>query len=500
MNYQKKERTYLYCIIIISFLLLLPMFKIGFYSHPSFDDFGYSATTYHVFNETHSIPLTIKEAFENSIEMSTKWQGLYTSAFIQSLQPAIFGVKYYVFTSLIVITSIWASTFILAYYVLGVRFRWDKLKSISLACVICTVMTQFLPSAVEGIYWHNGAMSYTLHYSTIILMLTLFFSFPSNCGKPLFVLKVFIALVLSFLISGGNYVSMLESLIVQVGFLAIVMIKKKKRSVIGCSICLLSGLIGALLNVSAPGVQVRQNEYQGMSPIRTIVEAVIQGTEIIGGYWNGTIIFFVIISLPLLYSLAKTVKDNTNMKFSYPAIVAFIGHMLLCAMLAPPLYAMGSVGEGRLLNMVYLSSIIILFFDVFYVIGYILVRIDETGASVDFGNIFSGAKNNIILKVITCVATAVILVCCLLQSWAFTATVSICSGEAAAYEGEMYFRHNLLMEADEEVVLPVIRTKPEMLYHGDIADGPDTWPNTDLEKYYDVDRVYLETYFTSENK
>ena len=56
------------------------------------------------------------------------------------------------------------------------------------------------------------------------------------------------------------------------------------------------------------------------------------------------------------------------------------------------------------------------------------------------------------------------------------------------------------MEADEEVVLPVIRTKPEMLYHGDIADGPDTWPNTDLEKYYDVDRVYLETYFTSENK
>ena len=57
-----------------------------------------------------------------------------------------------------------------------------------------------------------------------------------------------------------------------------------------------------------------------------------------------------------------------------------------------------------------------------------------------------------------------------------------------------------ILPGDEEVVLPVIRTKPEMLYHGDIADGPDTWPNTDLEKYYGVDRVYLETYFTSENK
>ena len=500
MNYQKKERIYLYCIIIISFLLLLPMFKIGFYSHPSFDDFGYSATTYHVYNETHSIPLTIKEAFDNSIKMTSSWQGLYTAAFVQALQPAIFGVRYYAFTSIISIATIWIPVFLFFYYTLCVRLKWNKLQTFSLASIICTVMTQFLPSAVEGLYWFNGAMNYTLFWGMLIVLMTIYFSFDTNKSKVIWSLKVTMASILAFLISGGNYVPAFEALIVEFIFIVVLITIRNRKSMVGVGISFLFGLFGFFLSATSPGVAVRQSENQGMNPVRAIIEAIVQGTEIISGYWNGIALFFVLISLPLLYSLAKTVKDNTKMKFSNPAIVTLIGHMLLCAMLTPPLYAMGSVGEGRLLNMVYLSSIIILFFDVFYVIGYILVRIDETGASVDFGNIFSGAKNNIILKVITCVATAVILVCCLLQSWAFTATVSICSGEAQAYEGEMYFRHNLLMEADEEVVLPVIRTKPEMLYHGDIADGPDTWPNTDLEKYYGVDRVYLETYFTSENK
>ena len=498
MNYQKKERIYLYCIIIISFLLLLPMLRIGFYSHPSFDDFGYSATTYHVYNETHSIPLTIKEAFDNSIKMTSSWQGLYTAAFVQSLQPAIFGVKYYAFTSIISIATIWIPVFLFFYYTLCVRLKWNKLQTFSLASIICTVMTQFLPSAVEGLYWFNGAMNYTLFWGMLIVLMTIYFSFDTNKSKVIWSLKVTIASILAFLISGGNYVPAFEALIVEFIFIVVLITIRNRKSMVGVGISFLFGLFGFFLSATSPGVAVRQSDNQGMNPVRAIIEAIVQGTEIISGYWNGIALFFVLISLPLLYSLAKTVKDNTKMKFSNPAIVTLIGHMLLCAMLTPPLYAMGSVGEGRLLNVVYLSSIIILFFDVFYVIGYILVRIDETGASVDFGNIFSGAKNNIILKVITCVATAVILVCCLLQSWAFTATVSICSGEAKAYEGEMYFRHNLLMEADEEVVLPVIRTKPEMLYHGDIADGPDTWPNTDLEKYYDVDRVYLETYFTSD--
>lgn len=497
MKSVKKKHVYLYCIVVISFLLLLPMLKIGFYNHPTADDFGYSAGTYHVYNETHSIPLVIKEAFVDSIEMCSEWQGLYTAAFVQALQPAIFGVRYYAFTSIISIATIWIPVFLFFYYTLCVRLKWNKLQTFSLASIICTVMTQFLPSAVEGLYWFNGAMNYTLFWGMLIVLMTIYFSFDTNKSKVIWSLKVTMASILAFLISGGNYVPAFEALIVEFIFIVVLITIRNRKSMVGVGISFLFGSFGFFLSVTSPGVAVRQSENQGMNPVRAIIEAIVQGTEIISGYWNGIALFFVLISLPLLYSLAKTVKDNTKMKFSNPAIVTLIGHMLLCAMLTP-LYAMGSVGEGRLLNMVYLSSIIILFFDVFYVIGYILVRIDETGASVDFGNIFSGAKNNIILKVITCVATAVILVCCLLQSWAFTATVSICSGEAAEYEGEMYFRHNLLMEADEEVVLPVIRTKPEMLYHGDIADGPDTWPNTDLEKYYDVDRVYLETYFTSD--
>lgn len=496
----KNKRAFLYSIIVISFLLLLPMLKIGFYNHPTADDYGYSSGTYHVYNETHSIPLTIKEAFDNSIRMTSSWQGLYTAAFIQSLQPAIFGVRFYAFTSIISIASIWAPMFIFFYYVLCIRLKWDKLQTFSLASIIGTVMTQFIPSAVEGLYWFNGAMNYTLFFGMIVLLMTVYFSFSTNKNKAMFCLKVLLAAILAFLISGGNYVPALEALMVELTFLVIFILIRDKKSVIGTGISLLFGAIGFYISISSPGVAVRQNIYQGLSPINAIFEAIKQGTEIISGYWNGTILLFVIISLPLLFSLAKRVKETTMMKFHAPVIVAFIGHMFLCALLTPPLYAMGYEGEGRLLNVVYLSSIIVLFFDVFYLIGYILVCIDNAGVSADISKIYDNSKDNGFLKSITGIAFVAVFVCCMLNSWAYTATVSIVSGEAEAYEGEMYYRYNLLMEADDEVVLPVIRTKPEMLFFNDIAEGPDTWPNTDLEKYYDVDRVYLETYFTDDNQ
>ena len=321
MNYQKKERIYLYCIIIISFLLLLPMFKIGFYSHPSFDDFGYSATTYHVYNETHSIPLTIKEAFDNSIKMTSSWQGLYTAAFVQSLQPAIFGVKYYAFTSIISIATIWIPVFLFFYYTLCVRLKWNKLQTFSLASIICTVMTQFLPSAVEGLYWFNGAMNYTLFWGMLIVLMTIYFSFDTNKSKVIWSLKVTIASILAFLISGGNYVPAFEALIVEFIFIVVLITIRNRKSMVGVGISFLFGLFGFFLSATSPGVAVRQSENQGMNPVRAIIEAIVQGTEIISGYWNGIALFFVLISLPLLYSLAKTVKDNTKMKFSNPAIV-----------------------------------------------------------------------------------------------------------------------------------------------------------------------------------
>ena len=335
MKSVKKKHVYLYCIVVISFLLLLPMLKIGFYNHPTADDFGYSAGTYHVYNETHSIPLVIKEAFVDSIEMCSEWQGLYTAAFVQALQPAIFGVRYYAFTSIISIATIWIPVFLFFYYTLCVRLKWNKLQTFSLASIICTVMTQFLPSAVEGLYWFNGAMNYTLFWGMLIVLMTIYFSFDTNKSKVIWSLKVTMASILAFLISGGNYVPAFEALIVEFIFIVVLITIRNRKSMVGVGISFLFGSFGFFLSVTSPGVAVRQSENQGMNPVRAIIEAIVQGTEIISGYWNGIALFFVLISLPLLYSLAKTVKDNTKMKFSNPAIVTLIGHMLLCAMLTP---------------------------------------------------------------------------------------------------------------------------------------------------------------------
>lgn len=485
-----KGKIYLYCLIVVSFILLLPLLRISFYNHPSADDYGYSANTYHVYNETHSIPEVIKTAYQDSMKLRYSWQGLYTSSFVQALQPAIFGVKYYAFTAFIILASIWISNFIFSYYVLHVRFKCDLLRTIAVTSVMSMVMTQYMPSAVEGLYWFNGAVNYTLNYGLIVLMLTLCISLTNFNNKTLYVLKIIGISILAFLISGVNYVPAFEGLMLEMIFILFCIVLKDKKATIGGIIGLLFGLFGFYLNISSPGVKVRQNIYEGKAPIEAIFCSMKEGFLLLSNYWGFVTLFFVVLTLPSIIVLAKKTVANTKFKFKYPLLVFFISIMFMCALITPPLYAMGFYDEGRILDMFFITSIFVLYFDVYYFVCYLVSNVLG-----DYELQCKILEYRLFEKIVGLIIVIVLFVACIANSWAYKATISIASGEAKEYEGEMYQRYSLLMEADDEVILPVIRTKPELLFFNEIAEAPDTWPNTDLERYFGVDKVYLETYF-----
>lgn len=489
----KKTRVYHWAIIFVGIIMVMPLIRLALFAHPSADDYTYAISTYHVYKETHSIIAVIREAVATSIKYYSFWQGLYTSAFIQALQPAIFGENMYFLTTVYVLGAMWISTFIFLYYVLCVVLHCDKTRTFALATMICTVMSQYMPSAVQGYYWYNGGMAYAFYYGVIVLAVT-FAIAGCNC-KVMWksILCLVLALTLAFLVSGGNYVSALEGTMIWALFVLIGIIIKSKRVVVTGCIVFVGSFVGLLVNVLSPGTRARQGLYEGMTPINAIINSLKEGTLLLGKYWGFTTVFFIVVTIPIMIALLEAIIKNTGFEFKYPLFAFIISYLFICALLCPPLYAMGGIGEGRLHNVVFQAAILLLFFNVFYSLGYWMNKLgylDKTTAYDFFREKIYISKLHSILGVVAVVFVAALL---LSDSWGYKAAESILSGEAKEYEAEMYYRSKLLREGDKEVVLPVIRTKPEMLFFSEIADSPEVWPNTDIGKYYDLEKVYLET-------
>lgn len=102
----KKEKTVLWMSIILAALSIVPLLWISFYDHPSADDYDYAFRTYAAWKSGRSLGLVLKEAVLTSAEFWHKWQGLYTSAFLLALEPAIFGEQYYCITGFLTIGTL----------------------------------------------------------------------------------------------------------------------------------------------------------------------------------------------------------------------------------------------------------------------------------------------------------------------------------------------------------------------------------------------------------
>lgn len=102
--YCKDEKIYQYVYIILIILSFIPLFIISFYAHPSADDYSYSIETYRLWSETNNIVVLLKAAYNETVSSWNTWQGLYSSAFLLSLQPAIYGESWYCLTGIIMLS------------------------------------------------------------------------------------------------------------------------------------------------------------------------------------------------------------------------------------------------------------------------------------------------------------------------------------------------------------------------------------------------------------
>lgn len=471
------DRITLILALLLLLALLAPMLLLGRCAVPSADDYGYSGRTHLAWEATGSIPQVLRAAAEETAVSYFGWQGTHAAIFLMALQPALFRESLYALTPLIMAAALAAGVFSLSFTVYSGLFGLDRRAACLFAAAVCCLCTQLLPSPVQGFYWYNGSIFYVFFFGLSLCAFSLAARYYRLGGAG----RLALLLVLAVLLGGGNYTTALSCAIVGVGTLLILWIWRfpRRRRLLPA---VLTQLASFAVSALAPGNAVRQAVVPpGPGPVGAILLSFRSGL-VYGGRW---------LTLPLLGTLALMLPlmlraaRRSPFRFRLPAVVTLGSYCLLSAMFCPPLYATGSVGDGRLLNIIYFAFVFLAVLNLFYWTGWAVKR--RAAAPDDTPVLWP--------RLLLC---ALLAVCCVLYMRAghgFTSVGALgCmrSGEAQAFRA-CYERRLRVLEDDavRSALLEPYPTQPYLLYFDDIETDPEAWANAVMSAYYGKDAVAL---------
>ena len=159
MQKLKRSKTNLpYNLILIMAVASVLLFVIlCFFSSPYLDDYAYSIETKKIVQLSNwNIFDLIRAAFRTDITFYNTWQGLYSSAFILSLQPGIFSDgEFYGYGALVLLFFLFFSR---CFLLINLRNTFSDKKKISNRIVVGTgfisfaMLVQGMPGIVQGTY------------------------------------------------------------------------------------------------------------------------------------------------------------------------------------------------------------------------------------------------------------------------------------------------------------------------------------------------------------
>lgn len=481
------ERIAAYIAVFVLIVSLIPLMYLGRYNHPTGDDFYYSVETHQVWEETGDIFKTIMTAVEGVKTEYFRWQGTYSAMFLMYLPPNVFGESAYYFITAIILSLLTGSIFYLLKPLICTVANCSKSVWCVCSSVLSVLCIQTVPSQGETFFWYNGSMYYTGFFAVTLFFWGIICRYllqPKKWHLPvIWLLAVFLA--------GGNYVSLLPSLILLFCLmLALVYLKRKKEAVrIGITFALM--LFGLIVSAMAPGNQVRQSGMWKISAVLAVLKSLRQGINYakawVGSWW----ILAAIILLPFMWKSYSQIKY----RFKWPVIVIGFVYGIFCSMSCPLFYTMNSTGPARAVSIVYYTFILSTFFCYYYFIGY-LHRVFAERKQLENSYIKRNSR-----KIVTGVlATTGIL---LLAIAIYNGTIYNCStvkavnllttGEAQGYHEEHLERLEVLHDTSvKDVVFEPFVNQPDMLYVGDLGGEPDQATNQKVARYYKKKSIYID--------
>lgn len=474
--------------VLCLLLSLLPLFLLGKYNVMCIDDYDYGRRVHEVWQATGSFTASVQEAWRQNMDFYQEWQGTYISCFLMGMCPMNFNYHIAWVVPILMIGMFASSSFVLGRHIL---IRWLGCEkggaSLSMALLLF-VFYQVIEAPFEGIYWYNGSTHYVLMQSVWFFVLTLISESLWAEKRGHAAVCCAAAAILAVIVGGGNLVTGLQAEILMAFLVCYAVIQMKDRMAY-VIIPFLSGSVGFLINVLAPGNGKRGSVDmdEGYSAIKAIALS-FYNTAVFAIRWTPVLVVLLwLLLLPLLWKFVKHSKKD----FSHPVLVTAGAYCVISAMFTPTLFAVGMVGLSRVDNIIQMTYYLAVLAVTAYWLGYFSHRKRrEDGAAEAFGLFLERAGNRM---------SAVCLLL-LLGVWVLTADKntytsisalrSIVNGEAQTFYQEAMERHALYTDEEltDVVVLPYSE-KPYLFSFDDLSEDPGNWLNLAVARYYHKDSV-----------
>lgn len=482
--YKKYEKFCGIFLLVLMCVSLLPVMYLGKYNHPTGDDYFYGVETGQAWRETGSVAAVIMEAAKGVAIQYERWQGTYSAMFLMYLAPNIWGGNAYRFVTAGILLLYTVAVFYILHPVLRKSLRGSVhlWLGVSSAFVLLTVQTTAFQG--ESFFWYNGSMYYTGFFAV-----TLFFF--GLLARYLYTPRVYhvpILAVLAIFLAGGNYVSLLPTILILVTITALFAWRRSRRGFCTGALAVIM-LAGLLVSALAPGNQIRESRLWEMSAWKAIIQSIIQGGRYLDAWAGKWWLLVAILLAPFFWHT----YEKVSFSFRLPFLVVGYLFGIFCSMSCPLYYAMGNSGPARALAIVYYAFMFFSFAGYYYLLGAFyrfLERRKGNSLSDEAGKRLLGrglAVAFVLLALMQLVSGRI------MECTSVRALRVLHKGEAAAYEEE-YQRRLQILEDDavSEAVLAPYEHQPDMLYVGDFPGDPLDLTSVRIAQYFGKESVRVD--------
>lgn len=328
-----------------------------------------------------------------------------------------------------------------------------------------------MPSAVQGLYWYNGAVNYMPFVFLTILNMALMLEYAFSRGGQSIVCIV-VSVLLSFAISGGNHVTAFLNIMCLLVSCIILLPKKK----IGVLFSLASALVGFWIMYRAPGTALRWEVIEKSTVLITIMECGKKCLENMADWMNIQWVCYLLLLLPFSIEIADYCRGK-RLKY-HPLILFMISITILVGMQCVPYYAMSYWGDGRLQNVIWVAFIILSGINMTYLCVWI-----EHKRNFEFMKV---GKNYQFGFWAIIISLGLCWFGCDGESTSIQALNEMFStGIAQAYAFSFDERCRLMDNAwEDEVIYVDLLPYSRLLRFDDISSDTEDWRNTAWRDYY----------------
>ncbi|MBQ4536631.1 MAG: hypothetical protein II994_03310 [Lachnospiraceae bacterium] len=484
--YKKYEKAgSIFCGLLMCISLVLLM-VVGFYNHATGDDYYYAAVTRHVFAETGSLWQTFLAAAQGVAEKYMDWQGTYSGMFLMYLPPNVFGEECYKLVTTVLLLIYTACVFYFWKPLCCKLLQGSKAMWCMVSAVFVLLTVQTVPFIGESFFWYNGSMYYTGFFAVTLFFFGLMSRYllgqdgRKESRQPF---RVAGMALLAIFLAGGNYVSLLPTIIITVTIAAVLFYKRSPKAK-WIALVALFLILGLIVSAAAPGNQVRQETSWGISAPKAIAKSLLQGLSYLGAWLNLWWLLAATVLTPVFWNSYK----HLEFRFRYPVIVLGYAYGVFCSMSCPTFYAMNSTGPARALAIVYYGFMLFTIAGYYYGLGYVHRVLTERKKTMAEDRVCMGCLGISAMLLVVLAITGN-----LTQCNSVTAVKLLQSGEAAAYEAE--FQERLLVLYDEtvqDVVFEPYRNQPAMLFVGDFTGDVENVNNIRIAEYFKKNSIRVD--------